>query len=700
MNNRHKNSGDPTASTVDACNFELPTVHVANPSAEKYAILIGLAVFWLLLTMPTVLFSQWFPLDMPVLFNMGEHLQERLPWILSPHNGSGRYFPLYWLYHAAQYLLFGSSVWPYFVVLSVIYLAGTVLIARTIWRMTGSLRIAALLFVSMYINTPTPENLTTIGKGEPLAFFLIACVVAVFRSGVERGSLSKRSMILITLCFLAAIWIKETSLVLVGFAASGAGFCWVLGWIDRRFHKLTPARPYFHLLTALCLGWLVSKLPYIVTPKTSNLALYTEYAITEKLIKDNFQFYVTQQPDVFFFGLLALALIGLAVRSHLIRRDEMGAEGVPAMLVFALSLCAMGWAYWLAMLFWRWPMAYYMLLPSIVFKLCAFYGLYLVVRSEAARPLQLGLVKITMTVVVTSSALAVYYIGASQIAFSRIYTDALIQYEKASSGMVPLVIESYPFYAEQVGGTGEFLKNQLSFTSRVAGIGDLLDPAVLKPEILDILQVTPEQIEANIDNMPRKGQYLLVFTGNKLATWFLRGVTPYFSQDAQMKLENIYDMELVAEKTIETPAIYLHEWTRKIDISPTYVGYKLYRVLSDKPRFFWRGRYPDGWVGFKSSLKIDNSYNGPISIKISVPQFTVPNRVRVFRDEILIKELDFNDPNEVIIDIGPRPVSSTQLAFEVERAVAPKEIRMNKDERKLGARIALVPMNNAVALAP
>jgi hypothetical protein len=703
MNNKNPGSTTNRASSENTCNvgkFASPDAAPTHPTAEKYAIFVGLGLLWLLLTVPTVLYSQWFPLDMPALFVMGEHLQDWLPWILSPHNGSGRYFPLYWLYHCAQYLVFGPVVWPYFMMLSAIYLAGTVLICRTIWRMTGSVRIAALLFVSLHLNSPTAENLTTIGKGEPLAFFLIACVIASFREDVVRGGMTRGSMAISAICFVAAIWIKETSLVLAGFAATGTILCFVLGRADSRFCKTTPIRPYLDLLAVLGAGWLVSKMPYVIFPKTSNLASYTDYAITGKLVKDNLFFYVTQQPDVLIFGLLAMILIGLAARSHWHKRGNLDNDRTPAMLVFTSSLCAMAWAYWVAMLLWRWPMAYYMLLPSITFKLCAFYGLYLVALCHLARPWQLILIKAVMTVMVAFSALAFYYIGTSQIAYSRIYTDALKQYEKATSGKVPLIIESYPFYSEQVGGTQGLLNNQLNTIARVGGIGDLLDPAVLKPELLDLLKVTPDQLEANYNNLPHKGQYLLVFTGNKLATWFLRGVTPYFSEDSLLKMENVYDMELVAQKSIETSATYLHEWTNSLDSGSTYVGYKLYRVLTDQPRFLWRGRYPDGWVGFKSSLKIDSSYDAPVTLRISVPPFALPNHVRIIKDGVLLKELEFNDQNEVTVDIGPAPANSTQLAFEVERAVAPKDIHMNKDDRKLGARIALVPTTIPVGQTP
>jgi len=680
--------------------FTSPDALPTHPLAEKYAIYVVLSLLWLLLTVPTVLYSQWFPFDMPFLFIMGEHVQDWLPWILSPYNGSGRYFPMYWFYHCAQYLVFGPVVWPYFIVLSTIYLAGSVLICRTIWRLTGSVRIAALLFVSLYFNSPTAENLTTIGKGEPLAFFLIACVIALFRKYAVCGGMTRGSMAISAICFVAAIWIKETSLVLAGFAATGTVLCFVLGKADSRFRKTTPIRPYLDLLAVLSAGWLVSKLPYAIFPKTSNLTSYTDYEITGKLLKDNLFFYVTQLPDVLLFGLLAIILIGLAARSHWHKRGNLVKDGTPAMLVFASSLCAMAWAYWLAMLLWRWPMTYYMLLPSITFKLCAFYGLYIVALDQLARPWQVILIKAGMAVAVAWSAIAFYYIGTSQIAYSRIYTDALKQYEKLSGSNERLILESYPFYSEMIGGTEMLLSYQLSSTLLVGGIGDLLDPAVLKPEMLDLLRVTPEQLEANYNNLPRKGQYLLVFTGDKLATWFLRGVTPYFSEDSLLKMENVYDMELVAQKSIETSAVYLHEWTNRLDFGSTYVGYKLYRVLTDKPRFLWRGRYPDGWVGFKSSLKVDSTYDAPVTLRISVPPFALPNHVRIIKDGVLLKELEFNDPNEVTVDIGPAPANSTQLAFEVERAVAPKDIHMNKDDRKLGARIALVPTTNAVGQTP
>lgn len=662
-----------------------------NQTSRPVWLLPGLGLFWLLVTLPTILWSNWFPLDMPALFEMGEYLHKWLPWIVSPHSGSGRYFPLYWLYHTLQFLLFGANVWPYFLILSLIYLTGVYVTCRTLWRATGSWFLSGLLFLLLYLNTPTPENIATIGKGEPLAFGVIACLIATLYSSVVSNGVKKSSFFIFSACFVISIWIKETSLVLWVMAIWSFAACWVLGRIDSRYKSATPARPYALLLGGLVAGWALSRLPYFIFTKTSNQPSYTSYDITLALVKDNFDFYINQQPDILIFGVLSTVLLSVSVTQQMRKMKRQGDAYDMRIVVFFSGVCMMGWAYYLGMLLWRWPMAYYLLLPSIAFKLCSLYGLHFLLKTRSIKKWALIFPGILITASLIYGALSFYYVTTSQIAYSRVYTSALQEFAKLSGGNAPLIVESYPFYAEQIGGTGAFLKNQLNVKTPVTGIGEILDPAALKPSILDLLQVTPRMLEENVEKLPRRGSYVLVFTGDKLATWFLRGVTPYFNEESLLKKEGVYEMDLVSEKSISSPAVYLHEWTNMLTAGPTSIGYKLYRVTNDVPKFLWLGRYPDGWVSLKSSLKIDSTYGLPVALKISVPQITLPNQVRIFKDGVLYKEIHFTTPDEISLDLGTTFSKTTQLTFEVDHAFSPKDIKMNKDDRLLGARIALTP---------
>lgn len=151
--------------------------------------------------------------------------------------------------------------------------------------------------------------------------------------------------------------------------------------------------------------------------------------------------------------------------------------------------------------------------------------------------------------------------------------------------------------------------------------------------VLSIMELTaayPIAIALTLKN----GDYLLAFTGNKLATWFHRGVTPYFSKDSLLKTQNAYDMQLVAKDEIKSPALYINTWNYRPEIRQTSLGYKLYRVLEDEPKFLWSGRYPDGWMGTTASLLVNENFKGPVAIRISAPYFAMPNKMVLFAHDV------------------------------------------------------------------
>jgi len=356
-----------------------------------------------------------------------------------------------------------------------------------------------------------------------------------------------------------------------------------------------------------------------------------------------------------------------------------------------VSLCAMAWAYYLALLIWRWPMAYYMLLPAIIFKLCAMYGIYISFEYVVLKRVFRYFANCVMAFATLYAAFYIYYITSSQIAYSRIYTDAMIKsdhYVHQDGKKHALVFESYPFYAEQ---TALQLHTVTGWHEEDAkGIADVLDPEVTSDkELLKMLHVQQDQIDLNVNNLPKHGDYLLVITGSKLATWFLRGVTPYYSKDSILKTQGAYDMELVAEHRIETPALYFHIWTHQLVGEETYIGYKLYRVLEDEPKFLWRGRFPDGWIGRKASLQVNSTYHRSVIIKLSAPNFALPNKVIINKNDHPFKVLELTDTDEKVLKLSDDAQEPSLYEFEVQNAIIPENINLNNDTRELGLRITL-----------
>ena len=669
---------------------ELPDVELTV--VRLLPILILSLTLWAVFSLPSIMLSQWFPLDLAKIFEIGKNFQNFLPGIISPYNGTGRYFPFYWLYNSFEFYLFGTNVAPYYLVQSIVFLGAALLMAVTLHKVTGSLRLAGLLLIAIYFSTPVAENLNTLGKMEIVQFFLMMCIILAFCLGHVTGQYKwgiTGFLVFASTFFILSIWTKETSIALFGFCMTGIVLSIFLGLLGKIKDFSVLTKDYLYLLLALIVSLCISKAPYVIFTSSTKTASYTNYAITPQLVRENLSFYLHQQPDVIIFGVLALVLMFSAGRKLFFNgstTDRFKARGY----ILVMSLLAMAWAFYLALLVWRWPMSYYMLLPALMFKLCTMYGIYMIYLLSPARRMLRFVTYGAMALSLIYATFYIYYITSSQIAYSRIYTEALQKYVSQPGQKKTLIIESYPFYAEQITATAELLKIVTGSSFHIEGIADVLDPVVTNNvNIYKLYNITRSQIEENKKNLPKQGDYLLAITGNKLATWFLRGVTPYYNEDSLLRRQGAYNMDLVAEREITLPALYQNVQTSKFEVGETSIGYKLYRILDNEPKFSWKGRYPDGWVGKKSTLWINSNYRKPVVIRISAPGFPLPNSVRISKDGHLIKELKVTDANEIVLPLSDIVQGHAKFQFEIKKVFVPRSIMLNQDKRELGLRIEL-----------
>jgi len=669
--------------------------------AKKFSISVYvLAVtIWAVFSLPSIIFNQWFPMDLGTIFKIGQNFSEWWPWVASPYSGSGRYFPFYWIYNSFQIYLFGTNVALLYLTQSAVFLTIAVTVSFILLRLTRNKRTSALFLVTFFFSSAIPENMNTLGKAEPLAFLLVCFIllffsVEYFKKVTELFNRRKIIKYIIAASFFTlAIWTKETSIALFGFGAFGLLLTIYLEKSGRLSSHAELTKKYSSYLIILFFGYLISKIPYILSSSTVKGLVYTEYEITYKLLSENLTFYILQQPDVIIFGILGLILL-LIIGKKLFFSDSVENDLHKHGYIFVASLCAMAWAYYLVLLVWRWPMPYYMLLPATIFKFCTFYGIYIANEHNLIKKLFKLLLHSVIVFCLVYAAFYTYYIALSQITYSRIYTDAMVKayyYLHLPGKQKSLIIESYPFYAEQIG---------LDFDSPTGwqreyakGIADVLDPAVTSnKQILELLHVTQAQIDENVNNVPQLGDYLLVITGSKLASWFSRGVTPYYTEDSILKIQGVYDMELVAEKKIVAPAVYVHIWTRKLVAEETYIGYKLYRILNARPKFLWKGRYPDGWIGNSASIKVFPEFGKRVLVTASTPNFNSPNRLVVMQDDVMIQDLILRDGKEFSFEIRTDGEKiPTNIQFLVEKANIPKDLKINKDTRELGMLIRVEP---------
>jgi hypothetical protein len=650
-------------------------------------VVLPIFTLFCLVFLPSILLSKWFPLDLGGMFEIGALFSEKLPWIVSPYNGSGRYFPVYWLFSSLQYYFFTTHALPYFLLQSIILTGAIVLTCKLASQVTGRSRWITLLAILLFLNTPLAENSATMGKAEPLSYFLLFLAIYVYAGTASPNvALTWRRSACIAFIFGLALLTKETSLALMGLAASG----FVLTFVANRYFRLDTSRSandYAKLFGALIVGWLVTKIPYIVFWDPADLPTYLDYKITSQLIKTNVEFYVTQQPDVLVFALLGFLLLTWRTVKLLGSRGDVEGDS-SANLVLMLSLYAMGLVYYAVLMAWRWPMSYYMLLPSVIFRMTTVYGLYFFFNTSRKK-LTSTAIGLVLGVSLVYSGAYLYYIVGSQISYSRLYTQAVRVYAQHSQGRSALVMENYPFYAEQVTGTHLIMRFAFNQWFRIGGVSDLLDGGAGSSDIQRLLGISEARMDANIGSLPKKNDFILVFTGRKLATWFLRGVTPFIYEESALTRLGTFDVEEVAANSIAMPAAYFNIWTGKPEIGLTRLGFRLYKVVSDGHKFFWRHRYADGWVGAKATLLIGATFGSRPILKLSSPNFVMPNRVTITKDGEPYKIIEITTTDEITLKLDESSAKPASYEFTVEKTVAPVDIGLNADTRQLGLLIGL-----------
>jgi hypothetical protein len=522
-----------------------------------------------------------------------------------------------------------------------------------------------------------------------LLYLFVALILFVFRAdAAAAGHKSFAKFAAIAGLFTCSMWLKETAEAMFVFAVTGLALALITA---RRMPAVRSAgivRKHAALLAAFAAGFAMCKAPYLFfqRPAGSTPAIYTSYAITSKLVGDNAFFYLTQQPDIILLGVFAsmvTVLVWWRLRFSL--PDDPKSLGN---LIFIASLLATAWAYVVGLLIWRWPMSYYLLVPAIFFRIVTCYGLYVAWCGKLCSRRNWFRLAAVISCLFLYAVVCLYYTGAAQVAYSQIYTTALRAYAGLSQQNDSLVIESYPFYSEQVWNSMQLFNVAFHKDRKVTGIASNINPAVLTPEIKQLVHLTDEVIRDN-ERWPKEGDYVLTFTGNLLGTWEVRGIAPWFSDGSDLQRDGSYDMTIVEEKREYFPAAFLNIWTHRPNADALYSGFQLYRI-NKGPRFTWLGRYPDGWTTGRARLTMYPRYANHAEAHVSTSPNNPSNHVSVYRNDVLYAQADLSTGNEWSCPLSAAGDDKpTTFRFEVARTFVPMKIHLNRDKRELGVLVRL-----------
>jgi hypothetical protein len=124
-----------------------------RPRPQRRSLLLAAAAValacWAIWSLPVIGWSEWFPLDFGYLITLDQEWKRNAWKFLSPYaEGSGRYFPFYWLIFGIQSALFGTSVWPYAYTLCAVMLGSLWAVCWIVFKTTHR-RDASLLLLPL-----------------------------------------------------------------------------------------------------------------------------------------------------------------------------------------------------------------------------------------------------------------------------------------------------------------------------------------------------------------------------------------------------------------------------------------------------------------------------------------------------------------------------------------------------------------------
>jgi len=179
-------------------------------------------IFALALMLPRIASPNFGLLDDGDSYNVAKQITSGVnAFSLAGDMKNGRYRPLYWLWFALFYLMFGGNPMWFFVGNAVLLASTVAMIVFLSRKCTGDWMQACLSGVLFALSGPVIESYYTLSKGEPLQLFLLLAslfaISNVSRDGgrARNGIIAAVSAVFVLLAALCA----ETSLVIIPIAS-------------------------------------------------------------------------------------------------------------------------------------------------------------------------------------------------------------------------------------------------------------------------------------------------------------------------------------------------------------------------------------------------------------------------------------------------------------------------------------------------
>lgn len=649
-------------------------------SLKKSLPILIVLIAWIVFILPSCFYPNFSFLDDPITVYVSQHIFHNLN-LLLPDGITGRYFPVYWLYYALVFALVGTSAQGFFIINSLLYLLILLLIYYISKVISNSEYIAAISVILCTTASPVAENIYTISKSEPRILFIILVILLLFiRTSMDKHNApDKRKYvyaILIGFFCLIALFIKETAFIILLFPVFGLILTLIL---QEKFNNRNDIKIYSIFIVSGIIFFTVGKLiNYLLQPAGSS-SNYLVYTLSLKLIISNLKFYFLQQPDVIIFGLISFVLLILLyqlIHKNLLTEDEI------RIYVIMCSIFAVGLGYSLLLLIWKWPLGYYTIISATIFSIVVSLTLYLLYRKTYNR-LVIYFFILVILIARVYSITYFCYIAYTQKIEDIVYNRAIHEYITNAKANERLLVEQWLYYQEPVIQSNILVQKILNKKDLIVdGIADIINNVDISAQDLKTNNIA---VNDNTKRIPNEGDYILVFTGDRTASWVLRAVDPFyylksnFEHNAKMYTVSTYNQK------IRLPVINIKE-TPFIRIENVTCGYILYKVESIN--YIWKGRYADNWIGSEAELIIDDKKKD-LTFQVEQPiRQALPNVLSIYNNNKIVEKIYIKDSAPIIIKIELSRLEMKDhtivLDFKVDKTAIPKILGLNDDTRELG----------------
>lgn len=659
-----------------------------NPPVKMKTTILPLLIvilMWGIFIFPSSFHPYWCYLDDPTSLLMGESLAAKFH-IPKPDGITGRYFPAYYLYYALLFKFFGFNLYGYYIVQSFIFLLTMLLVYLIIAKFTKSLISGIFAAFLVITASPVAENAYTFGKAEPKILFYLLCAIYIFTFLIDKDRYRRKifsviSWIGITLLIFIAVLTKETAFVFIIFATAGV--------LITFFIKKSPSKDkqdtklyLLLLISSICSIILARGLYFALRPSNAQ-AVYTTYPITPELVLKNLKFYVSQQPDVIFLGLICAVLLILLYKKR-------GGLHVKS-FIFGGALFFTGLAYVVGHLIWRWPLGYYLLIPSVFFSIAVVITLW----SLGNLPNPKKIIYVSAIFLLLTRVYSIpyfYYIAHAQKTVDKTYTEAIKNYIQRAKHGERLLVEQWPFFAEQVVQSNILIKNIFDKKElQVEGVQDIVENITISPDLLRLYNVT--SIPNTFLRLPKRNDYVLTLTGDRESHYSLRGVSPFLNKKESLFKAQGMELEKIMDKEISWKGLQIRFPLMVPKFKEYSAGYKLYKVKDPTSIILWEGRWTDNWISnrAKCALQVQKEKEKFLFTGF-VTKHSIPTSLYVFRGDNIIKKVTLNKagPFSFTLEIFSAKKSSlVVLELVAGKTFIPKALGINNDERNLSVQIAV-----------